>query len=83
MDDLTDFARDLANALQLGDVEVDVAGVLSLASAAAHAHVRPAAPLATFLAGVAAGRAGGTNETLRAAVEQAADFCVQPPENLA
>lgn len=82
MDDLADFAHDLAAALGLDDVEIDVARVLSLASDAAHAYVRPAAPVATFLAGVAAGRAGGTAESLEVALGQAAEFCAQPPENL-
>ena len=72
----------LAEALELTDVEVDVARVLSLASDAAHAYVRPAAPVATFLAGVAAGRAGATPESTQVALDHAADFCARPPEDL-
>jgi hypothetical protein len=82
MDDLSDFAAALAAALELEGAEVDVARVLSLASDAAHAYVRPAAPVATFLAGVAAGRGGATTEAIQAALQQAADFCARPPENL-
>lgn len=81
MDELSDFARQLAVALGLDDVDVDVTDILSLASDAAHAYVRPAAPVATFLAGVAAGR-GGTAVSLAEAVSRAKDFCARPPENL-
>jgi len=82
MDELADFAGGLAEALQLGGVEVDVARVLSLASDAAHAYVRPAAPVATFLAGVAAGRSGATAESMQTALDRAAEFCARPPESL-
>jgi hypothetical protein len=82
MNELSDFARDLAAALGLDEVAVDVADVLSLAADAAHAYVRPAAPVATFLAGVAAGRHGGTAESLADAVSRAKDFCARPPEDL-
>ncbi|MFL6090297.1 MAG: DUF6457 domain-containing protein [Aeromicrobium sp.] len=79
--ELDSFARDLGTALGV-EVDVDVAAVLSLASDAAHAYVRPAAPLATFLAGIAAGRAGATRESVEAALAAAADFCARPPEDL-
>ena len=79
--ELDDFARELAVALGLDDVEVNVSEVLSLASDAAHAYLRPAAPLATFLAGVAAGRSG-TADALADAVARAKDFCARPPEDL-
>lgn len=82
MDELADFAAALAEALDLEAVDVDVERVLSLASDAAHAYVRPAAPVATFLAGLAAGRAGVTAESMASALDQATDFCARPPENL-
>jgi hypothetical protein len=82
MDELSDFAAALAEALDLADVEVDVERVLSLASDAAHAYIRPAAPVATFLAGLSAGRAGLTAESLQAALQRAAGFCARPPEDL-
>jgi hypothetical protein len=82
MDELSDFAKALAEALELTDVDVDVAEVLSLASDAAHAYVRPAAPVATFLAGLAAGQAGVTAASMQAALDRAADFCARPPEDL-
>ena len=81
MDELSDFAAALAEALELEGVDVDVARVLSLASDAAHAYIRPAAPVATFLAGLAAGRAGVTAESVQVALDRAADFCARPPEN--
>jgi bifunctional ADP-heptose synthase (sugar kinase/adenylyltransferase) len=82
MDELADFAAALSEALEVDGAGVDVARVLSLASDAAHAYVRPAAPLATFLAGVAAGRAGATADAMQTALQRAADFCARPPENL-
>jgi hypothetical protein len=39
--------------------------VLDLARDVAHGVARPAAPLTTFLLGLAAGRAGGTDEEVR------------------
>jgi hypothetical protein len=82
MDELSDFAAALAEALELEGVDVDVSRVLSLASDAAHAYIRPAAPVATFLAGLAAARAGITDESMQAALQRAADFCARPPEDL-
>ena len=82
MDELSDFAAALVEALELEGVEVDVERVLSLAADAAHAYIRPAAPVATFLAGLAAGRAGATTESMQAALDRAADFCARPPEDL-
>ncbi|RKS69162.1 hypothetical protein CLV35_3336 [Motilibacter peucedani] len=43
--------------------------VLDLARDVAHGVARPAAPLTTFLAGVAAGRAGGSLADLRTAAD--------------
>lgn len=47
----------LVDRLELGGVEVDVDAVLALAGQVAHAVVRPAAPLAAYVVGYAAGRA--------------------------
>jgi hypothetical protein len=44
--------------------------LLNLARDAAHGVARPAAPLATFAAGLALGRAGGGLDELMAAVER-------------
>lgn len=46
----------LADELAIPDLEVDIDAVLALAGVAAHAVLRPAAPLTTYLVGYAAGR---------------------------
>ncbi|MGG5173818.1 NTP transferase domain-containing protein [Pseudarthrobacter sp. J1763] len=80
---LEQWCADLAQALELEDIEVDVQGILNLAGVAAHSVVRPAAPLTTYLAGLAAGlevglRAGRAGEdldteTLADALKEATD----------
>ncbi len=74
MTELDDWARHVSSELGVEAV-VDVDAILDLAASAAHAVVRPAAPLTTFLAGLAAGRAGGTADDIRAAIAQAAALC--------
>ena len=61
----------LTQALGLEDVPADRDAILGLAGRAAHTVVRPAAPLTTFLAGYAAGRAGGSAADVAAAIERA------------
>lgn len=60
------------------DADVDVRSVLGLAGIAAHAVVRPAAPLTTYLVGYATGRAAATgedpDEAFRAALRIARDL---------
>jgi hypothetical protein len=63
----------LAEALGLDDVPADRDAILGLAGEAAHAVVRPAAPLTTFLAGYAAGLAGGSAADVTAAIERASE----------
>ncbi|WP_286690141.1 MULTISPECIES: DUF6457 domain-containing protein [unclassified Aeromicrobium] len=63
--------RELCAELGVDDPGTDVERVLDLAAVAAHAVVRPAAPLTTFLAGYAAGLAGGGDDAVRRAVAQA------------
>jgi len=53
------------------DAEVDVKAVLGLAGVAAHAVVRPAAPLTTYLVGFAAGRAAALGEDPAVAAAEA------------
>lgn len=55
---LVSWAAELAAEL---DVEqpIDVDAILKLAADAAHGIMRPAAPLTTFLVGIAIGQAGG------------------------
>lgn len=59
--------RDLCADLGIDDPGTDVDQVLDLAAAAAHAVVRPAAPLTTFLVGYAAGLAGGGTDAVHRA----------------
>ncbi|MBT1004165.1 NTP transferase domain-containing protein [Paenarthrobacter sp. DKR-5] len=59
---LEEWCRAVLKTLELEDVDVDINAVLKLAGVAAHAVVRPAAPLTTFLAGLAAGMAAGSGQ---------------------
>ncbi|BDZ60633.1 hypothetical protein Lsed01_02320 [Demequina sediminis] len=54
----------LATELDLDIADVDVQALLDVARDAAHSVVRPAAPLATFLVGYAAGRRGAAGDDL-------------------
>jgi len=63
-------ALDAEFGLELG--EVDIHAVLDLARDAAHSVVRPAAPLAAFMAGYAAGKRGAAGTDIAAECEQAA-----------
>ncbi|MGH3456895.1 DUF6457 domain-containing protein [Aeromicrobium sp.] len=71
---LDDWVAAMAAELGLDEVDVDVEQVLDLADAA-HAVVRPAAPLTTFVAGLAAGRAGGSADDVREAIDAAGALC--------
>lgn len=64
---LRKWAENVIEALQLNGLEVDINAVLGLAGRAAHAVLRPAAPLTTFIAGYAAGRAAANGATTPAA----------------
>lgn len=61
----------LTGELGLEDVPDVRDAILGLAGEAAHGVVRPAAPLTTFLAGYAAGLAGGTTDDVAAAIATA------------
>jgi hypothetical protein len=58
---LASWTGDLFRLLDLPQQTVDIDLVLDLARDAAHGVARPAAPLTTFLVGLAAGRAGGSD----------------------
>lgn len=60
---LHDWIDELCDVLDL-DTEVDEALVLDLARAAAHNVERPAAPVTTYLLGLAAGRQGADLEAI-------------------
>lgn len=77
---LDDWVAAMAVELGLDELEVDVDQVLDLAADAAHAVVRPAAPLATFVAGFAAGRAGGGADDVREAIDAASALCSRVAE---
>lgn len=70
---LQDWAARVVEALQIQGLDVHVNGVLGLAGKAAHAVLRPAAPLTTFLVGYAAGRASAAGVPSEDAVRAATD----------
>jgi hypothetical protein len=67
------WVHDLAEALDVDPAAVDVTALLDVARDAAHGVARPAAPLTTFLVGLAAGRRGGSPEAVAAAAGIARD----------
>jgi hypothetical protein len=70
---LSEWLQQLCAALDLPPELADHEQLLlDVARDAAHHVMRPAAPLTTFLVGVAAGRAAGTGAAVGPAVEQAA-----------
>jgi hypothetical protein len=71
MSELDDWTDALCAELGLDPKEVDQNAVLNLARVAAHTVDRPAAPLTTYLLGVAVGRGLPLAETV-AKLEQAA-----------
>ncbi|MBF4567617.1 molybdopterin-guanine dinucleotide biosynthesis protein [Plantibacter sp. VKM Ac-2880] len=73
---LAEWSDRVSAALELGDVPVDIGAVLGLAGTAAHAVRRPAAPLTTYLVGIAVGKALAAGAD-PAAVAQAATVVVE------
>ena len=61
----------LAAALGLDIADVDIQALLDVARDAAHSVVRPAAPLATFLVGYAAGVRGAAGDDIGPECERA------------
>lgn len=83
---LEQWTASVVKALGIEGLEVDINAVLGLAGRAAHAVVRPAAPLTTFLVGYAAGQAaaGGSGggsvvsaDAVRAATDTALRLCAE------
>ena len=66
--ELDDWAAEAAAAVGVTLQPGDVAAVLDLARDAAHGVARPAAPLTTFIAGMAVGRGQPTAEAIAALV---------------
>jgi len=77
---LNDWVAALATELGLEDLDVEVQDVLDLAGDAAHAVTRLAAPLTTFIAGYAAGRAGDTPDDVREAIDATRALCARVAE---
>ncbi|HAM26270.1 MAG TPA: molybdopterin-guanine dinucleotide biosynthesis protein MobA [Microbacteriaceae bacterium] len=74
---LAEWSRSLSVELGVAGAEVDIDAVLTLAGTVAHAVMRPAAPLTTFIVGYAAGLAAADGKiTPRAAFERAASAAV-------
>lgn len=67
---LETWAEGLAADLGIDRV-LDVEAILDLAADAAHGVVRPAAPLTTYLVGVAVGQAGGDPARVAEVLERA------------
>jgi Domain of unknown function (DUF6457) len=63
-DPLQDWVAELSRALEIDASAIDTDALLDLARAAAHGIARPAAPVTTFLVGLAAGRRGGSAEAI-------------------
>ena len=73
MSTLDDWVRAASDALGLED-EVDVALLLDLAREAAHGVARPAAPVTTFLLGLAVGRGADVESGAATLTELAREF---------
>ena len=65
------WVDELATALGVDPTATDVPLLLDVARDAAHGVARPAAPLTTFLVGLAAGQNGGTHDAIVAAADVA------------
>ena len=76
-DQLHAWVEELAEALGLEPDAVDVRVLLDVARDAARGVARPAAPVTTFLIGLAAGRAGGNREAINAAAARAQQLLAQ------
>jgi hypothetical protein len=68
---LDQWVLELSAALDLPADSLEVSVLLDLARDVAHGVARPAAPLTTFLVGLAAGRAGAARADVLAAVTTA------------
>jgi aconitase B len=66
---LENWTATVCEALNLDPAALDQALLLDLTRDVAHGVARPAAPVTSFLVGLAAGRAGGTAVDVRRAVD--------------
>jgi hypothetical protein len=67
---LDDWADALIELFGLGQDDIPIPLILDLAREVATGVARPAAPLSAFIAGLAAGRAGGAPEQVRTSVAE-------------
>jgi hypothetical protein len=74
---LEEWAASLVEALGIQGLQVDINAVLGLAGRAAHAVMRPAAPLTTFLVGYAAGQAAAASGDSAHAVHATTDTALR------
>jgi len=70
---LADWAARVRSELGIADAPLDIQQVLGVAGVAAHAIMRPAAPITTYLAGYAAGLAAAGGADAEAAARDALD----------
>ena len=75
---LEEWVVELAAALDLPTDSADITLLLDLARDAAHTVARPAAPVTTFLVGLAAGRAGGRPGDVATAADTARELLAAP-----
>jgi hypothetical protein len=61
---IDDWVAELCAALDVSPESVDVPALLDLAKDAAHQVERPAAPVTTYIVGLAAGRAGADHAAI-------------------
>ncbi|TFD73959.1 DUF6457 domain-containing protein [Cryobacterium fucosi] len=73
---LDDWLSALATALGLDPADIPVALLLDVARDVAHGVARPAAPLSTFLVGLAAARNGGTAADIERAAALATELAL-------
>jgi hypothetical protein len=69
---LEEWIATLSRALGLDEADLDRELILELTKDVAHNVARPATPLTAFLVGLAAGKAGGSADEVRAAAGKAA-----------
>lgn len=72
MNVLDEFVRTVCQALGVDKSVVDQDLILEFTKDVAHNVTRPAAPISAFIVGLAAGRAGGDADAVRAAVTKVA-----------
>jgi len=80
---LDDWLTALADRLQLDPADIPVGALLDVARDVAHNVARPAAPLSTFLIGLAAAKQGGSAGDIETACAAATELAVGwTPETL-